>query len=85
MAKLMDDPLCEHCRVADICEPATQVDHVDAIEKGGAAFPPLDGLASLCAGCHSRKTNLVDKPGAGKTLKRVIKGCDASGNPFGGW
>lgn len=84
MAKLYDHPLCEHCRAAEIFEVATQVDHHIPINKGGEPFPPLEGLTSLCAPCHSRKTGIEDR-GDRKTFKRVIKGCDLDGNPFGGW
>ena len=37
-------------------EPAVAVDHRTPINGGGEAFPPLEGLASLCVRCHNAKT-----------------------------
>lgn len=51
--KLAQDPLCAECG-----EPATEVDHVVALTKGGTH--DADNLRSLCKPCHTRKTNAVD-------------------------
>lgn len=86
LAKLYDDPLCEHCRTAGRAEAATEVDPNTPINRGGEAFPPLDGLTSLCRPCHSRKTGIEDRAGGRKTFKRVIRGYDPeTGYPLGGW
>ncbi|MCB2190420.1 MAG: HNH endonuclease [Deltaproteobacteria bacterium] len=55
-AKLRANPLCEHCIKPTV---ATQVDHIVAIAKGGDPYD-WDNLQSLCASCHSRKTNRED-------------------------
>ena len=75
-------PLCEGC------EPrltvANTVDHRVPISAGGPAFPSHDGLASLCASCHSRKTARGVEHGAVRTTRAIQprKGCDANGNPL---
>ena len=79
-AKLARDQTCEDCEVAGRVVPADTVDHVIAISQGGDAFPPLDGLSSKCAPCHSRKTARGAEAGAVRTDK-PMKGCDAKGNP----
>jgi hypothetical protein len=54
------------------------VDHVRSIASGGAPFPALAGLMSMCASCHSYKTRAVDRPGgSGKRFK----GCGVDGAP----
>ena len=53
--KLRLNPICEHCGQS----LATQVDHRQGVAKGGGVWD-LDNLQSLCASCHSRKTNLED-------------------------
>jgi len=72
--KLSEQPLCEHCLLRGIIEPATQVDHIVPISAGGE---PLDeaNLASLCASCHSRKT-------ASENGGRVRTGCAVDGTPL---
>ncbi|GGB70648.1 HNH endonuclease signature motif containing protein [Glycocaulis alkaliphilus] len=80
LRKLSEQPLCEVCTKLGRIVPASHVDHRIAIAKGGEAFPPLEGLAALCASCHSRKTNAEDNPhafGFGPA-----KGCDPSGAPL---
>jgi 5-methylcytosine-specific restriction endonuclease McrA len=59
------------------------VDHIVAINKGGPAFPPLDGLMSMCEACHNAKTNAVDHPNA-SGFRRALKGFDLEGNPIDG-
>ena len=51
----LKNPLCKHCELNDIVTPARVVDHIVAIEAGGA---PLDdaNLQSLCDKCHNRKS-----------------------------
>ncbi|WP_285295236.1 HNH endonuclease signature motif containing protein [Aureimonas altamirensis] len=85
-AKLAVQPLCEACLRREVVEPAAAVDHIIAIAKGGDAFPPLDGLMSLCTSCHNAKTNAVDHPNA-TGFRRALKGYDVDGNPIDpeGW
>ena len=56
LAKLRANPLCEHCIKPTM---AAQVDHIQAIAKGGDPWA-WDNLQSLCVSCHSRKTNAED-------------------------
>ncbi len=83
LAKLADRPTCEVCARRGKTVPATHVDHRLAIRSGGEIFPPLDGLMSMCASCHSVKTNARDNPYAFGDRERVaFKGCDIDGNPI---
>jgi 5-methylcytosine-specific restriction enzyme A len=79
--KLSANPLCEHCFEIHRLEMATVVDHVDPISGGGAPFPPLDKLASLCAPCHNAKTARGTEAGAIRTTK-PRKGCTPDGLPL---
>ena len=81
--KLSINPLCEPCNAAGRIEAANTVDHIVPISAGGAAFPSLDGLTSMCTSCHSRKTVRGVEAGAVRTTRAVQprKGCDANGNP----
>lgn len=82
--KLRTDPMCEACTTAGRIEVANTVDHRVPISAGGATFPALDGLASLCPSCHGAKTARGSEAGAVRT-KRALqprKGCDANGNPL---
>jgi 5-methylcytosine-specific restriction protein A len=54
-AQLRREPLCGHCRDnTGQLTPATQVDHIIPKAQGGTDHP--ENLQSLCAPCHSRKT-----------------------------
>jgi 5-methylcytosine-specific restriction endonuclease McrA len=79
--KLQANPLCEMCLKQGGIEVATVVDHIVGINKGGQAFPPLDGLMSCCESCHNRKTRIVEQLDKDLTPK-VIRGCDVDGRPF---
>lgn len=82
-AKLAASPICEVCVRRDRIELANTVDHVVSIASGGDAFPPLEGLMSMCASCHAVKTNAVDNPqAAGGQPPIVFKGADVSGLPI---
>lgn len=76
--KLSASPLCEPCEKLGRIVPANTVDHVIAIAKGGDAFPPLDGLMSMCPTCHGVKTAAMDRAGGSGI---AFKGCDKSGLP----
>jgi 5-methylcytosine-specific restriction protein A len=61
--KLSDEPFCAFCTLRGLHVIADTVDHVVAINRGGAAFPQIGGLRSLCASCHSIKTDALDRAG----------------------
>jgi 5-methylcytosine-specific restriction protein A len=52
--KLREEPLCRHCRKRGRITPATQVDHILPLRRGGTN--DTSNLQSLCHSCHSRKT-----------------------------
>ena len=52
---LRDNPLCVVCERNGLCEPATEVDHINPISQGGA-WDDWSNLQALCKRCHSRKT-----------------------------
>jgi len=82
-AKLQAQPWCEICARRGRVVAATVVDHKRSIASGGDPFPPLDGLASMCARCHNAKTAARDNPhafGGGSPI--AFKGCDANGLPI---
>lgn len=78
LAKLAESPLCEDHLERDRIVAAAHVDHRIAIAAGGPAFPPLSGLRSLCAPCHSAKTNAHDRDGG----RGFMPGCDVDGVPL---
>jgi len=80
-AKLAMDPLCQQCQQDGRVTAAQHVDHVKPINQGGDAWN-IEGLRSLCASCHSRKTRHVDQLGKAAVPRRIIKGCDATGWPL---
>lgn len=82
-AKLSASPLCEACIRREVVEPASVVDHIIAIAKGGDPFPPLSGLMAMCEPCHNAKTNAKDHPNA-SGFRRALKGFDVDGNPIDG-
>lgn len=77
-AKLAASPWCEPCRRRGRTVRASTVDHVVAISKGGAPFPALAGLMSMCHKCHNAKTSAVDRPGG----VGALAGCGADGLPI---
>ena len=79
LLKLSIDPRCEPCSRRGLDVEARHVDHIVSIASGGAAYPPLSGLMSMCVSCHSIKTAARDRAG-GKGV--AFKGCDASGVPL---
>lgn len=54
-AQLAREPLCRSCRRQGRLTEATHVDHIIAIEYGGAELDAYN-LQSLCKPCHERKT-----------------------------
>lgn len=82
LAKLRATPLCEVCTMRGQAVPARAVDHIKSIASGGPAFPPLDGLMSMCVSCHSVKTAAEDNPAFGKGKSAKFKGCAVDGSPL---
>ena len=60
-AYLAAHPLCATCEAAGKLTPATQVDHIVALKRGGNPWD-WDGLQSQCDACHARKT-FIDELG----------------------
>jgi 5-methylcytosine-specific restriction enzyme A len=53
--RLLDSqPLCQMCDKQSIIKPATEVDHIAPLFKGGT--DDMDNLQALCADCHKIKT-----------------------------
>ena len=52
---LRDAYKCIECDRSGILEPATEVDHIQPLSRGGAPYDPAN-LQALCTPCHSRKT-----------------------------
>ena len=64
---LRREPVCRVCG----SRPATQVDHVIAISKGGSHSP--NNLQAICGPCHNRKTN-SERPRKAKWIKVGLDG-----------
>jgi 5-methylcytosine-specific restriction enzyme A len=75
--KLAENPLCEYCPAGRLT-PATEVDHVVAIENGGSPTAWAN-LRATCHECHSRKTLYVERMGKDRV---PVKGCDVNGRPL---
>lgn len=54
--QLRRSPLCVFCVLMGLTKQATDVDHIEALSDGGAAFD-FENLRSLCRECHSRVTS----------------------------
>ena len=84
LLKLAQHPLCEACLQDGEVVPAEVVDHRIPISEHGRkerltseAFPPLEGLASLCARCHNTKSR-SEQLGQKDWMRA---GCDLRGYP----
>ena len=65
---LAEHPLCEECLKEDIYEPATDVDHIQAVSgPNDPLFWEPTNHQALCHSCHSKKTNKED---GGKPIGR---------------
>lgn len=51
---LRREPWCRMCRAEGRFTPATEVDHIVPVSKGGTN--EMDNLQALCKSCHSKKT-----------------------------
>lgn len=74
-----ENPLCVRCKAEGRLVAATQVDHIKPWRGDRNLFWDITNWQSLCASCHSLKTNHEDRGGRGNP------GCDINGNPPGGW
>lgn len=72
--QLRRHPLCDDHEQRGQVVQATQVDHRKPLKEGGDPWDPSN-LRSLCAPCHSVKTN-ADKTGG------LVRGCDVQGRPM---
>lgn len=70
-AVLAAEPLCRYCQADGRVTPASEVDHVVPLSKGGG--DDWENLAPTCRPCHQRKT--LDDVGA------APRGADADGMP----
>ena len=52
--KLRREPMCEECRRQGRDTPATDVDHIVSLARGGRHT--IENTQSLCHSCHSQKT-----------------------------
>ena len=81
MVKLAHNPLCEECSTLARHVPATEVDHVISVARGGGALD-LENLRSLCRKCHSRKTAEIDGGfGRDRRERMRVRGCTPDGMP----
>lgn len=70
-------PFCARCLAAGLQTLAEHVDHITPVSAGGDWFD-AGNLQSLCAPCHSVKT----QEDAGYSVRQFAPGCDARGNPL---
>jgi hypothetical protein len=70
------------CVVPGCAEPASHVDHKQAIAKGGDGWNPQN-LQSLCRPHHHQKSAIFDRPSRpSKRTRLTVRGCDVHGNPL---
>jgi 5-methylcytosine-specific restriction endonuclease McrA len=74
-AVLADRPICEECKR----RAAVAVDHIVSRRLGGPDV--WDNLRSLCHGCHSRKTAMVDQ----REYRRIALESERTFLPGIGW
>jgi len=65
---LSEHPICEEC----IRAPATNVDHIDGLEKNWERRLDPTNFRALCNPCHSKKTAMEDR-GFGRWKGKVKK------------
>jgi 5-methylcytosine-specific restriction protein A len=74
LAVLAREPLCRSCATSGRVTPATELDHIVPVAKGGT--DDVLNLQPLCRACHETKT-LAD-------VGAAPRGCDARGLPSDG-
>ena len=72
--QLTNYPLCRICHARGKIVPATEVDHIHPISKGGALLD-AENFQSLCKSCHTLKTHQDE----GHVTNW---GCDLNGYPI---
>ena len=75
---LAANPLCVYCWRDGIVEQATVVDHIKPHRGDHALFWDQGNWQGLCKAHHDSTKQREEKGG-------VVLGCDASGEPTGGW
>lgn len=76
-AQLASEPLCRMCAQQGKTTAARIVDHVEPHRGDPLRFYTSE-LQSLCKSCHDSHKQRLEKSGR-------VMGCDAQGNPIGGW
>jgi 5-methylcytosine-specific restriction enzyme A len=66
---LAEEPFCRECERKGWIRPATEVDHIRPLLRGGTH--DRSNLRPLCAACHSRKTVKSDGGFGRKTQARI--------------
>lgn len=70
LAQLAKEPLCQECMKEHRLTPATVADHAVVHRGNPALFYDPDNLQSMCASCHSSKTDREDA-GFGNPIKKT--------------
>lgn len=68
-------PVCEECQANGRTTPGHHVDHIVPLSAGGQH--ELSNLQTLCASCHSRKTNRERRERAAGLPPRGIGGRES--------
>jgi len=71
------------CQAPGCCAPATHLDHIVSIGRGGAKLDKAN-VQALCPSCHSRKTAQVDGGMGNHAKADAVRwpGCGADGMPL---
>lgn len=75
--QLSKQPLCVFCLQTSRTTAATVADHV-VPHRGSELLFWFGSLQSLCATCHNSTKKRMENG-------KAMQGCDAQGNPLGGW
>lgn len=75
--QLASEPLCRMCAQQGKTTAARIVDHIEPHRGDPLRFYTSE-LQSLCKPCHDSHKQRLEKSGR-------VMGCDAQGNPIGGW
>jgi 5-methylcytosine-specific restriction enzyme A len=75
---LRTSPLCVRCEERGWTVPATEVDHIRPLARGGTH--DVENLQSLCKSCHSRKTaRELRREEGNQTMVTIIAGPPGAG------
>ena len=75
---LLTHPLCTYCTTENKVTAAAVVDHIQPHRGLAALFWDQSNWQPLCKACHDGRKQ-AEEHGTHRP------GCDADGNPFGGW